>query len=102
MNKKQIQPLLFNTTLIALMLLTVMALIVARAPYMHDFAEWVYQAQIIKLFILDPASVLQFTMASYREETKASVISAFAVAIFLSHAIIFLPNDSYTRQKASL
>jgi len=180
MMRKDSKPVLFTILLAVLILLPILSLVIARAPYMHDFAEWVYQAQIIKMFIVDPAAVSQFTMAgypvpnslasiiltalsfvftpiwagkvflilmllawykvislftarfvdqqwraaatlvlyasialatffwygfisyqlallllcwffaSYREDTKASVIAAFAVAIFLSHAIIFL------------
>ena len=59
------QPGFYGILLIILLALTLLSIIIAPAPYLHDFAEWVYQGQIIKQFILDPASVAQFTLASY-------------------------------------
>lgn len=38
---------------------------VAPAPYLHDFAEWLYQGQILALKISDPQSVAGYTLAPY-------------------------------------
>lgn len=38
---------------------------VAPAPYLHDFAEWLYQGQILALKITDPQSVAGYTLAPY-------------------------------------
>ena len=47
------------------MALTMLAIIIGRAPYLHDFAEWLYQGQIVKQSLLDPASVSGFELARY-------------------------------------
>lgn len=47
------------------MILTILAIIVGRAPYLHDFAEWLYQAQIVKESVLDASTVSDFTLAGY-------------------------------------
>lgn len=65
MRKKHLQPDLYDILLIILMLVTMLAVIIGRAPYLHDFAEWLYQGQIVKNSVLDAASVEQFTMATY-------------------------------------
>ena len=56
---------LYDLVLIVLVVLTISAITIAPAPYLHDFAEWVYQGQIVKQAIIEPASVDQFTMANY-------------------------------------
>ena len=38
---------------------------VAPAPYLHDFAEWLYQGEILALKITDPQSVAGYTLAPY-------------------------------------
>lgn len=43
----------------------VLAIALARAPYLHDFAEWLYQAEILARFALDPQSVAGFELAPY-------------------------------------
>lgn len=59
------QPGLYKLLLMILMVLTMLAIIIARAPYLHDFAEWLYQGQIVKASVVDAASVTRFTMATY-------------------------------------
>lgn len=56
---------LYDWLLILLVALTTLAIIIGRAPYLHDFAEWLYQGQIVKNFMVDPASVSTFTLAPY-------------------------------------
>ena len=85
MTTKQLHSLWFNISLLALIFLTAVSLIIAKAPYMHDFAEWVYQAQIIKMFIVDPAAVSQFTMAGY------PVPNSLASAILTGLSFLFTP-----------
>ncbi len=53
----------FAVTLLAALM--GLAIVLARAPYLHDFAEWLYQAQIVKQFVVEPASVSGFTLATY-------------------------------------
>jgi len=55
----------YEFLLIGLMVLTMLAIIVGRAPYLHDFAEWLYQGQIVKQSIVEPMSVSGFTLARY-------------------------------------
>ena len=56
---------LYDWLLILLVALTTLAIISGEAPYLHDFAEWLYQGQIVKSFVVDPASVSAFTLAPY-------------------------------------
>ncbi len=65
MTNKHLQPGLYDILLILLMVVTILAVISGRAPYLHDFAEWLYQGQIVKNFVLGAASVEKFTMATY-------------------------------------
>jgi len=65
MKPTHFQPNLYNLLLITLIGLNILAIIIGRAPYLHDFAEWLYQGQIVKALLFDPASVSQFTPASY-------------------------------------
>ena len=65
MTKKHLQPGLYDILLILLMAMTILAVIFGRAPYLHDFAEWLYQGQIVKHSVLGAASVESFTMATY-------------------------------------
>lgn len=85
MSEKIFSPMLMRVLLAALVVLTMMALVIARAPYMHDFAEWVYQGQIIKRFIVDPAVVSQFTLATY------PVPNSLVSAILAGLSFIFAP-----------
>ncbi len=79
------QAFLYKFLLITLIALLMGALIIARAPYMHDFAEWLYQGQIIKRFIVDPAAVSQFTMATY------PVPNSLASALLTGLSFFFAP-----------
>jgi len=58
-------PGLYGFLLLGLMSLTMVAIIAGRAPYLHDFAEWLYQGQVVRQFLLDPSSVSGFTLATY-------------------------------------
>jgi len=58
-------PDVYEILLIGLLVLTMLAIVVGRAPYLHDFAEWLYQGQIVRQSLLDPASVGGFTLARY-------------------------------------
>lgn len=58
-------PGLFDYLLILLMALSVLAVCIGRAPYLHDFAEWLYQGQIVRQFLVEPAAVSSFTLAGY-------------------------------------
>lgn len=77
--------MVFNLLLATLLLLTVFTLIIARAPYLHDFAEWMYQGQIIKNFIVDPAAVSRFTLATY------PVPNSLASALLAGLSFVFAP-----------
>ena len=85
MRKVGSRPGIYDLLLIFLLVLTMLAIILARAPYLHDFAEWVYQAQIVKRSIFDPASVAQFTMASY------PVPNSLSTMILAGLSTIFAP-----------
>lgn len=76
---------LYKILLGTLILLVTLALIIAKAPYMHDFAEWVYQAQIIKQMMVDPDAVSAFTLASY------PVPNSLASIILTGLSFIFTP-----------
>ena len=65
MQPTQFKPGLHDLLLILLVAVSMLAIFISKAPYLHDFAEWVYQAQIIKSSIINPTSVSQFTLASY-------------------------------------
>jgi hypothetical protein len=60
-----LQARLYDLLLIIIICLSVLAIIFGRAPYLHDFAEWLYQGQIVKNAVIDPVSVSQFTLAMY-------------------------------------
>lgn len=85
MKLNHLQPTLFKILLVTQILVVVLALIIAKAPYMHDFAEWMYQGQVIKRFIVDPAAVSGFTMASY------PVPNSLVSAILAGLSFIFAP-----------
>ena len=85
MTTKHLQPGLYDILLIILMLVTMLAVIIGRAPYLHDFAEWLYQGQIVKNSVLDAASVEQFTMATY------PVPNSLVTMILAGLSFIFTP-----------
>ncbi len=58
-------PGLYGFLLMGLLVLTMLAIIIGHAPYLHDFAEWLYQGQILKQSIVDPVTVSGFTLADY-------------------------------------
>lgn len=78
------QVFLYKLLLITLVFLLVGALIIARAPYMHDFAEWVYQGQIIKRFMVDPAAVSQFAMATYPVPNSLASVLLTGLSFFFT------------------
>ena len=65
MKPKHLQTALIKVAHAAIVLVVVCAIFIASAPYMHDFAEWMYQGQIIKRVFTDPGAVAGFTMAAY-------------------------------------
>lgn len=78
---------LFPVIVLALLTaLMVLAIALARAPYLHDFAEWLYQAQIVKQFVVDPASVSGFTLATY--PVPNSLVTATLAVLSLAFAPI--------------
>ena len=85
MTTKRLQPGLYDILLIILMLVTMLAVIIGRAPYLHDFAEWLYQGQIVKNSVLDAATVEQFTMATY------PVPNSLVTMILAGLSFIFTP-----------
>lgn len=85
MKENQLQAGLFSILLVTLMLVVVLALIIARAPYMHDFAEWVYQGQVIKQLVTDPGAAAGFTLATY------PVPNSLVSAILAGFSFVFAP-----------
>jgi hypothetical protein len=55
----------FKIVLSGLIALTVAAILVGGAPYLHDFAEWLYQAQIVRHLSLGSDAASGFTLATY-------------------------------------
>ena len=75
----------YDVLLIMLIVLNMLAIIIARAPYLHDFAEWLYQGQIVRQFVEDAAVVSHFTMATY------PVPNSLATALLASLSFILTP-----------
>ena len=86
MKPTHLRPTLYELLLILLIALTILAIIIGRAPYLHDFAEWLYQAQIVKNFAVDPASVSGFTMASY------PVPNSLVTTLLAGLSFVFTPS----------
>ena len=86
MKPTHLRPTLYELLLILLIALTILAIIIGRAPYLHDFAEWLYQAQIVKYFAVDPASVSGFTMASY------PVPNSLVTTLLAGLSFVFTPS----------
>jgi hypothetical protein len=78
-------PDLYGFLLAGLIGLTMLAIIIGRAPYLHDFAEWLYQGQIVKQFIVNPASVSGFTLAAY------PVPNSLVTMILAALSFVFAP-----------
>ncbi len=85
MKSIRFQPGLYDILLGILIVLMVLAIIIARAPYLHDFAEWLYQGQIVKQILLNPAAVSHFTMASY------PVPNSLATMLLTGLSFVFAP-----------
>jgi len=85
MKPTHLQPTVYNLLLIALIVLTSFAIIIGRAPYLHDFAEWLYQGQIVKNLVIDSASVAGFTMAPY------PVPNSLVTSLLAGLGLVFAP-----------
>jgi hypothetical protein len=85
MKPARVQPGLYDPLLIMLMVLTILAIIIGKAPFLHDFAEWLYQGQIVKKSIVDSASISHFTMARY------PVPNSLVTALLAGLSFIFTP-----------
>jgi hypothetical protein len=59
------------------------AFLISDAPYLQDFAEWLYQAQILKNLIFDPASVSGFTVFPYPVPNSLATLLLAALSVFL-------------------
>jgi hypothetical protein len=64
-------------------ILPLLAIGLAPAPYLHDFAEWLYQAQIIKNLALDPGSVAAFELAPYPVPNALATVLMAALSVAL-------------------
>jgi hypothetical protein len=51
--------------LVTLIAMTVLAILIGSAPYLHDLAEWLYQGQIVKNLLMGNDSVSGYTVAAY-------------------------------------
>jgi hypothetical protein len=71
--------------LITLIAVTVLAIIIGRAPYLHDFAEWLYQGQIVKNLFTGGHAVANFTVATY------PVPNSLATLLLAGLSILFPP-----------
>ena len=49
-----------HVLLILMIAVTIIAILVAKAPYLHDFAEWLYQGRILSALWQDPTAVATF------------------------------------------
>lgn len=49
-----------RVVLILIIAVTISAILVAKAPYLHDFAEWLYQGQILSALWQNPTAVTAF------------------------------------------
>jgi len=67
------------------MALTVMAIGISRAPYLHDFAEWLYQGQIVRQYLVDPLAISSFTLAGY------PVPNSLVTMLLASLSFVFTP-----------
>lgn len=50
----------YHVVLILIIAVTISAILVAKAPYLHDFAEWLYQGQILSALWQNPTAVTTF------------------------------------------
>jgi hypothetical protein len=71
------------------------ALLIADAPHLHDFAEWLYQAQILKILIADPGQVPHFELVHYAvpnalATVMLATISSVLPAIWAGKAFLIL------------
>ncbi|MFC1605635.1 hypothetical protein ACFL33_02080 [Pseudomonadota bacterium] len=64
-------------TLGIVLLMLISAWLAAEAPYLHDFAEWLYQGQILGNLFVHPETVPGFTIVGYPvPNTLATVLLA--------------------------
>ena len=60
-----------------------LAIGLARAPYLHDFAEWLYQAQVLIQLAVDPPSVTGFSLTPYPVPNSMAVVLLAALSAAL-------------------
>jgi hypothetical protein len=60
-----------------------LAIGLGRAPFLHDFAEWLYQAQILFRLAVDPQSATGFSLAPYPVPNglAMALLAAFSAAL---------------------
>jgi len=85
MTPKRLPASVLTIVLGVLTAVMVLAVVVSRAPYLHDFAEWLYQAQIVRQFAVDPAGATGFTLASY------PVPNSLVTAVLALLSLVFEP-----------
>lgn len=76
--------LLYNLGVFWLFAMTLL-IAVAPAPYLHDFAEWLFQGKILALKLTDPQAVTAYTLAPY------PVPNSLAPALLAVLCLVFEP-----------
>jgi hypothetical protein len=69
--------------LAALLLLTAAAVLAGRAPYLHDFGEWLYQAQIVKDLLTGETMGDGFQLAAYPVPNSLATLLLAALSALL-------------------
>jgi hypothetical protein len=83
MTEQRVQARLQRLALALIVLLVVSAIAISRAPFLHDFAEWLYQAQILRQMVGDPGAVSHFELAPYPvPNALAPVLLALLSTVF--------------------
>ena len=77
------QALAGRLLMVALVAIPALAVVIGRAPYLHDFGEWLYQAEIVRRLVLGDPAVAAFSVASYPvPNSLATVILAALNQLF--------------------
>lgn len=59
------------------------AILVASGPQLHDFGEWLFQAQVLVQKFLDPDAVVAYRVASYPVPNSLAVVLMAALSLVL-------------------
>lgn len=66
-----------------LVALPLLAIVLARAPYLHDFAEWLYQARILADLALGRPAAAGFTIAPYPVPNSLATVLLAGLSVAL-------------------